>query len=120
MSNPRHLLGRRAEDAVAAWLAGRGWRILERRWRAPEGELDLVCLDPGGSLVGIEVRARRGVRSGSALESLDRRRLVRRRRALAACASALAIPATALRVDLVTVEPVGTAWRIVRYPLDAG
>ena len=30
--------------------------MLARRWRVPEGELDLVCLDPGRFLVAIEVR----------------------------------------------------------------
>ncbi|MGZ6300397.1 MAG: YraN family protein, partial [Candidatus Limnocylindria bacterium] len=41
MPDPRHTLGERAEAAVAAWLAARGWTILARRWRCPEGEIDL-------------------------------------------------------------------------------
>ena len=116
MSEPRHELGLRAESAVADWLAGEGWSILERRWRVPAGELDLVCRDPGGVLVGIEVRARSTSRSGSALESLGRRAVSRRRAALAAYARQARIPITGLRLDLVTAAPEPAAgWRLARY-----
>jgi putative endonuclease len=120
MPDPRHALGLRAETAAATWLVGRGWRVLARRWRVNEGELDLVCLDPLGTLVGVEVRARRGRRQGSALESIDHRRLGRRRRALVRYAVAHAVRARGLRIDLISVEPEGERWRLVRRPLDAG
>ena len=72
MPDPRHALGNAAENAVATWLTGVGWRILARRWRAPTcGEVDLVALDPTGVLVAIEVRARRTSRTGTALGSVD-------------------------------------------------
>lgn len=58
MPDPRHLLGRAAEDAVARWLTSAGWTLLERRWRCPAGELDLVLCDPAGALVGMEVKLR--------------------------------------------------------------
>src|SRR4051812_29045580 len=38
-------LGRRGEDAAAAYLAGLGWTVLDRNWRCPEGELDIVAHD---------------------------------------------------------------------------
>lgn len=117
MANPRHLLGLRAEAAAADWLTALGWRVLARRWRCPDGELDLVCLDPGRRLVGIEVRARRRPSHGSPLESLDRRRLQRRRRALVRYAVDHRVGTLDLRVDLVSVEPRGDRWRLVRYPL---
>lgn len=117
MSEPRHELGLRAESAVATWLATGGWAILERRWRVPAGELDLVCRDPDGVLVGIEVRARRTSRSGSPLESLTSRGLSRRRAALACYAREAGIAIVGLRLDLVTAEPEpAEGWRLVRYP----
>lgn len=113
MGEPRHELGLRAEAAVAAWLAGEGWSILDRRWRVAAGELDLVCRDPAGVLVGIEVRARRTARTGAPLESLGPRGLARRRAALACYARAVRMPFAGLRLDLVTAapDPAG-GWRL--------
>jgi putative endonuclease len=70
--------GADAERLAAAYLERRGLTILETNWTCKGGELDLVC-DDGGTLVFVEVRARRDDRHGSALETvgaLKRRRLV--------------------------------------------
>lgn len=118
MADPRHLLGLRAEEAVAAWLTGEGWQVLARRWRCASGELDLVCRDGAGTLVGIEVKSRRSARSGTPAESVDRRRLARLRSALAAFQAQRFESAPSLRIDLVTVVPLAdqSAWRLVRLP----
>jgi putative endonuclease len=117
MSDPRHELGRRAEAAVASWLADKGWQVLDRRWRGARGELDLVCLDPGGVLVGVEVKLRTTGRAGSAAESVDRRRLARLRAALVAYAVGGTIPHVDTRLDVVTVAPGdGDRWRLRRLP----
>ena len=56
--DPRHELGRRGEDAAARHLRQRGWKVLHRNFRAPEGgEVDLVCRD-GDTLVFAEVKTR--------------------------------------------------------------
>jgi putative endonuclease len=114
VSDPRHDLGLRAESAAAAWLASRGWQILARRWRSARGELDLVCIDPGGMLVAVEVKLRRTGRAGTALESIDRRRLARLRSSLAAYAIASGISSSGLRIDLVSATPADGAWRLAR------
>jgi putative endonuclease len=114
MTDPRHDLGLRAESAAAAWLRSRGWQILARRWRSGRGELDLVCVDPGGVLVGVEVKLRRTGRAGTALEAIDRRRLGRLRASLAAYAAGSSIQSLGLRVDLVSATPAGDAWRLAR------
>lgn len=113
MSDPRHELGLRAEAAVASWLVGKGWRVLDRRWRGSRGELDLVCLDPNDVLVGIEVKLRTTGRAGSAAESVDRRRLGRLRAALAAYAVGGTVAHVDMRLDLVTVAPGDDGcWRL--------
>jgi putative endonuclease len=121
MSDPRHDFGLLAEDLVARWLTDAGWTVLARRWRARgRGELDLVCRDPGGFVVGIEVRGRRTPRIGSAAESVDRRRVARLRTTLGAYLQASPTRAAGVRVDLVTVEPAGDParpWRLVRRPM---
>lgn len=120
MADPRHLLGLAAEEAVAEWLTGSGWLVVARRARsAGGGEVDLVALDPGRTLVAVEVRARRSPRAGSAATSVDRRRVARLGRTLAAIGATCGEPHRGLRVDLVTVEPVseGTGrWRLTRLP----
>jgi putative endonuclease len=115
MTDPRHQLGLRAEAAAARWLEATGWEILERRWRTPQGELDVVSVDPAGALVAIEVKLRRSARAGSAVEAVDQRRLRRLRAALAAYAGTSARAWPALRVDLVTVEPIDGNWRLRRH-----
>jgi putative endonuclease len=119
MGDPRHDLGLAAEDAVATWLDGRGWAIRSRRERRPGGgEVDLVAVDPSGTLVAIEVRARRSARAGSPVQTVDPSRVNRIGRTLVAHARASGRGWPALRVDLVTAEPIdGTArWRLRRLP----
>jgi putative endonuclease len=117
MPDPRHQLGLLAEEACASWLTHIGWSVLERRWRSGTGELDLICRDPAGVLVGIEVKLRRTPRAGSAAESLDRRRVARLRLTLARYAAAATPAASELRLDLVTVTRSGPErWRLARFP----
>lgn len=108
MADPRHQLGLDAEDAAARWLVSAGWSILARRWRVPEGELDIVALDDAGTLVAVEVRARSSSRAGTALESVDDRRVRRLRRALARFAGEAAPAHAGTRLDLVTMRVVQT------------
>ena len=117
MPDLRHALGERAETAVAAWLTSRGWTILARRWRCPEGEIDLVALDPGGVLAAVEVKLRRTGRAGDPVESVDRRRIGRLRAALGRYrAEAPGRGAAGMRVDVVAVRPDGQGrWRLTRH-----
>jgi putative endonuclease len=119
MPDPRHALGRSAEEAVEHWLAASGWEVIARRCRPPGGgEIDLLAIDPGGVLVGVEVRARRTRRTGSAAASVDLRRIRRLRQSLARIAAGVGRHHLGLRVDLVTAEPLGgtARWRLERMP----
>jgi len=49
--------GRRAEDYAASWLRFRGYKILERRYKTREGEIDLIARK-GKILACIEVKQR--------------------------------------------------------------
>lgn len=71
--------GHDAEDAALAYLQRRGLILVQRNYRCPGGELDLVMRE-GECLVFVEVRHRRRATHGSAAESVDarkRERLVR-------------------------------------------
>lgn len=111
MADRRHVLGLRAESAAARWLEQRGWIVLVRRHRTPAGELDLVCRDPSGALVGVEVKLRSSNRAGQPSEALDGRRIGRLRRALATYAAADG-SWTELRIDLVTFSRDPGGWRL--------
>lgn len=69
-------LGRRGEQLAVDHLTAAGWRILDRNWRCPAGELDVVALD-GRDLVIVEVKTRRTRAFGDPLEAVDRRKLTR-------------------------------------------
>ncbi|MGI5900954.1 MAG: YraN family protein [Desulfitobacteriia bacterium] len=69
-------LGKYGEDLAAEYLEKNGLRIVERNFRCPRGEIDIIAKDRQ-VLVFIEVRARTGGRDGSAEESIDYRKLAR-------------------------------------------
>ena len=58
-SKASHLAaGARAEKLACEWLRKHGLRLVEKNYRVPQGEIDLVMLD-GETLVFVEVRYRR-------------------------------------------------------------
>jgi len=50
--------GKKGEELAAKHLARQGYKILERNYRTPVGEIDIVAMD-GGVLVFVEVKSRR-------------------------------------------------------------
>ena len=72
----KQALGMRAEQLAADYLEQRGYVILARNWRRPEGELDLV-VGTEGLCVFVEVRSRTGTERGHALETVDARKRAR-------------------------------------------
>jgi putative endonuclease len=94
-----------------------GWSILARRWRCTAGELDLVALDPGGVLVGVEVKLRRAARAGDPLESVDRRRMRRLRASLGEFRASQGRPiGDGMRIDLVALRPTDDGrWRLALH-----
>ncbi|MBI1966210.1 MAG: YraN family protein [Betaproteobacteria bacterium] len=71
--------GEPAESLAAAFLEGRGLRVLARNYRCRFGELDLIA-EHRDTLVFVEVRARRSEAFGGAAGSITR---AKRRRLLA-------------------------------------
>ena len=69
-------LGRHGERLAADYLTAHGWRILDRNWRCPEGEIDIVALD-GRELVVVEVKTRRSRAFGDPLEAITGPKLTR-------------------------------------------
>lgn len=63
-------VGRRGEKIAFAFLKKRGYHILDRNFRCPLGELDIVA-EEGGQIVFIEVKARQSFNFGLPEESLN-------------------------------------------------
>lgn len=100
--------GAAAEELAAAYLEGRGLRIVERNYRCRFGEIDLVARS-GAVLVFVEVRARKTEAYGGAAGSIT---VTKRRRLVAAARHYLAGHRgdRACRFDVVLVR--GTGQRI--------
>lgn len=60
------------EDLAAAHLTRLGWRILQRNWRCPAGELDIIAIEPGRSPVVVicEVKTRTSTAFGLPVEAI--------------------------------------------------
>ncbi|QAY61157.1 YraN family protein [Microbacterium protaetiae] len=69
-------LGRAGEKRAVAYLTARGFDILDRNWRAPSGEVDVVACT-GGNLVFVEVKTRRTDLFGDPLAAVDARKRAR-------------------------------------------
>ncbi len=65
--------GDRGETLVCAYLAERGYQIVARNWRCPEGEIDIVARR-GDSLAFVEVKTRRHGEAGDAFASITERK----------------------------------------------
>jgi putative endonuclease len=105
--------GPRAKDAVGgygervavAYLVARGLVLLDRNWRCPLGELDIVMRDRGDVLVFVEVKTRRSDRFGTPAEGVDRAKVRRLRRLGAAWLAQAGIHPAEVRFDVVEVRP---------------
>ncbi|MEK7287198.1 MAG: YraN family protein [Elusimicrobiota bacterium] len=60
MSLTRLQQGQAGEQLAERYFSQKpGWRIIEKNWRCPLGEIDLIAGDPSGYIVVIEVKSRR-------------------------------------------------------------
>ncbi len=50
-------IGQLGEDLACECLKKQGYKIIERNFRRPWGEIDIICQDPDKTLVFVEVKA---------------------------------------------------------------
>jgi len=98
----RQALGGYGERVAATHLTDQGLVVLDRNWRCPEGELDLVLRD-GTVLVACEVKTRRGDGCGTPHQAVDPVRLERLHRLVWRWAEEHDLRPEEVRVDLVAV-----------------
>jgi|AntRauMFilla1563_2_1112583.scaffolds.fasta_scaffold104148_2 putative endonuclease len=104
-------LGRTGEQLAVEHLARAGFAILDRNWRCPLGEIDIVARE-GDTTVVVEVKTRSGTGFGHPLESVTPRKLARLRRLAGAWCEAHPVPSATssnvtrprtLRIDVIGV-----------------
>ncbi len=76
MPDTRRALGQLGEELAAEHVRRLGYVILERNYRCPYGEMDIVARD-GQRMAFIEVRTRRNTRLGTPEESVTPRKQAR-------------------------------------------
>ena len=58
------------ERVAERWLRGRGWRVLERRYRTGHRDIDLIA-ERDGLVAFVEVKSRTGTRFGDPVEAVN-------------------------------------------------
>ncbi len=105
-SDPRRQLGDRGEDLAAAVLKQQGYKILERNYVTPLGEIDLVARQ-GKVLVVVEVKTRKSTRFGSPQEAVSITKQGRLRRLADYYLKAKRLTGSPVRFDVVAVTLAG-------------
>jgi putative endonuclease len=72
-NNGKLLLGKEGERVAERFLQRKGYKLVERNYRCPLGELDLIVLDRR-VIVFVEVKTRTGHGFGSPLEAVELRK----------------------------------------------
>lgn len=107
-------LGRGGERAALLLLRLKGYRLLDRNWRGPSGELDLV-LERRREIVFVEVKTRSSVLFGGAIGAVGRSKIDAVIRTASSYLGRHGLWDRPCRFDVVTVErlPRPPYWRIV-------
>lgn len=98
----RNALGAYGEQVAARHLAEAGLVVLDRNWRCPQGEIDLV-LREGTTLVVCEVKTRVDTAHGTPHEAVTPAKLERLIRLAEAWQTAHEVRVPDVRIDLVAV-----------------
>lgn len=107
-------LGRRGEALAARYLEEAGFRVVDRNWRCPIGEIDLVAVD-GATLVVVEVKTRSSEAYGHPLEAITPGKLERLYLLASRWARAHDLRFSGFRVDAVAIIDDGAGQPVVDH-----
>lgn len=108
-------LGRRGEDLAADLYRRAGYSIVERNYRAPEGEVDLV-IRRGGAVVFCEVKTRATDRWGVPAEAVAAAKQARLRRLAARWLTERQPGPVEVRFDVVSIVVRDGRPEITHFP----
>jgi putative endonuclease len=98
----RSSLGRNGEDLAASLYRRAGYQMVERNYRVPEGEIDLIARR-GSTVVFCEVKTRRTDHWGAPVEAVAWRKQARLRRLAARWMRERGAGEAEVRFDVVSV-----------------
>ena len=107
-------LGRHGEDLAAGYLAAAGIEVIDRNWRCPDGEIDLVGIE-NGTLVIVEVKTRSSLDYGHPLEAITPAKLARLYLLASRWRTAQERRFTGFRVDAVSVVDDGAGTPAIEH-----
>ena len=99
----KQAMGRYGEDVAERYLIEQGLAVLERNWRCPDGEIDLLLRD-GTTLVACEVKTRYDDTFGTPNQAVTRAKLDRLKRLAERWIAERGIKPSGTRIDLVAVH----------------
>jgi putative endonuclease len=102
VKDPRHRLGAAGEDLAVKALKRQGYRILERNFSTPLGEVDLIARHQQ-TLVFVEVKTRGQSRFGAPEEAVTPAKQARLKRLAAYYLKAKGLGEPPVRFDVVAV-----------------
>jgi putative endonuclease len=107
-------LGKRGEALAARYLEDEGLRVIDRNWRCPLGEIDLVAVE-GATLVVVEVKTRSSEAFGHPLEAITPGKLERLYLLASRWARAHDLRFSGFRVDAVAIVDDGTGQPVLEH-----
>ena len=114
MTERRRRLGERGEDAATAFLERTGMTVVERNWRCPGGEIDIIALD-GDDLVLCEVKTRRSTSKGTPEESVTAAKRRRYAKLAGAYVQYAGVEAVPVRFDVVYLLVIAPDRALLRH-----
>lgn len=107
MADRRQIFGREGERLAEEYLKKKGYKVLEKNYRCPLGELDLVVLD-GRIVVFVEVKIRSDDRFGHPLEAVHWRKQAKMVKAALYFLSRYKLHQREARFDVVAISQDGS------------
>ena len=74
MNGENQIFGRQGENDAAEQAVSRGYSVIERNYRTPYGEIDLILRSPDNEIIFAEVKARTSSSFGYPESAVDRRK----------------------------------------------
>ncbi|MFP3866758.1 MAG: YraN family protein [Desulfobacteraceae bacterium] len=115
MTLSRRILGQAGEDLAVATLKRQGYKILERNYTTPLGEIDLIAQHQG-ALVFVEVKTRQSQAFGSAREAISRRKQTRLQRLAQYYLKQRRLTPRSMRFDVVAISVQGQDIKVEIIP----
>lgn len=111
VSDERQRFGETGERVAERWLRKRGWRVLQRRFRAGHRDIDLVA-ERDGMIAFVEVKARRGTEFGHPVEAVNWKKQNELARSASVWIDRFGRPGEHYRFDVIGVLVTGERVRV--------